>query len=422
MVNKEKWIWRGIVIFSFILAVVLILAFPYKIHSPDSWAYYYAIDNFSHGRLVISDELHLQQVLETKQQQGVHSQYVQLSDGSWALEKAPGYVFFVVPFKWLGIPKAANVLLALGVTIVTYLLLRRMLNERAACIGSVLMLLTPVSLIMLQRSYMATFAACAFLAIGGGLYLYSAFQEKEKLNLPLLFLAGLFLSWAVVVRYTNLPVAVIFGLHFVVTRLLAFRRGHRRRAIIEAIPFTLGIAISATVLLIYNAQVFGSPFDYGYNYTTYPIAFGLGYIWGNLTSTPKALLVGFPLLVVAIPGLLYISWEKISTLFGSSRAESSGERATPWPELHWSVFLVLVGWFLSIYVYYFLYEWTSVTTTWGIHYMTIDRFYLPALFPLVVISSLLLARLPLKLIITVLAVCLLIALLLLPEAVYNWQW
>ena len=106
---SNKWVWRGMAIFAFILAVSLVFALPYKMRWPDDWAYYYAVKNFSQGKLVVSDELHRQQLAEAEEQGGKHMQYVKLSDGNWALEKAPGYPFVVVPFEWLGIPRAANV-------------------------------------------------------------------------------------------------------------------------------------------------------------------------------------------------------------------------------------------------------------------------------------------------------------------------
>lgn len=64
--------------------------------------------------------------------------------------------------------------------IVTFVLLKRLRDEKAAMIGSLLMLFTPISLVMSNRAYMDTFASLAFLAIGGGLYIY---YHLEKGNL-----------------------------------------------------------------------------------------------------------------------------------------------------------------------------------------------------------------------------------------------
>jgi hypothetical protein len=230
-----------------------------------------------------------------------------------------------------------------------------------------------------------------------------------------------------VVRYTNLPIAGILALHFGIVSLLMFLKGHRREAIIEAIPFCLGIAISAAVLLTYDAQVFGSPFDYGYKHSALPAKFAWDYIGqpgvileiikGNLLNTPMPLLIGFPLLVIAIPGMLYIFEEKVSHWLRQSKAKLSKEHNTPWQELPWPVLLILIGWFLSVYVYYFLYEWTSKPLMAHLSYMAVARFYVPGLFPLVIISSLLLAKVPPKLALNVLLICFIIGSILFVKAV-----
>ena len=169
MTDKDKVrIYRALAVVGLLVAIVLAFAFPYEQREPDSWAYRYAIENFADGKLSIDDALHQQQVREAQEQGGWLAQYVQIDNDKWVLEKTPGDVFFVVPFEWLGIPRAANVVLAIGLAFVTYLVMRRLAGEAAACLASLLMLVTPVSLIMLHRSYMAMFGASAFLALGAG--------------------------------------------------------------------------------------------------------------------------------------------------------------------------------------------------------------------------------------------------------------
>jgi hypothetical protein len=83
-----------------------------------------------------------QQAMETGRQGGILLQYLPIDYNKWALEKAPGYVFYLIPFQKMGFPRYGNVLLALGMVIVTFLLLKRMRDEKAAMIGSLLMLFT----------------------------------------------------------------------------------------------------------------------------------------------------------------------------------------------------------------------------------------------------------------------------------------
>ncbi len=409
----RDWFHRGAVVLGFLVAVALSFVFPHHLREPDSWAYYYAIRNFSEGRLVVSDQLHQQQVREAERQHGKLIQYVRLENGNWALEKAPGYVFFVVPFEKLGIPRAANVMLGAGAVLVLYLFLRRLRDEKTACLGSLLLLFTPVSLIMLQRSYMAMFGATAFLVMGGGLYLLYTLRE-EGASLWILFLAGLFLGWSVAARYTNLLVVAVFVLHFLGTRLARVWRGQWRNTTKEALFLGSGALLPMAGLLTYHTYVFGSPFDYGYKHSHFPIKFALQYlgqagggsvalriIQGNLRNMPMALFLGFPLLALAIPGLFFILWEKLSR-----------RSANPWPELSWPILLLLLGWFLGVFGLYFLYEWTSPPPMEQRHFIVVDRFYLPGLFPLVVVSSLLLVQWSRKLILSLLVLLLGMGLLL----------
>lgn len=417
--SNRSALYRIITALGFLLCIVSGFIIPYPMREPDSWAYYYATENFSQGKLVVDDQLHEQQFQEVREQGGWLVQYVQIDDNKWALEKAPGYVFFLVPFELLGIPRVANLLLALGLVVITYLLLRRLRDEKAACIGSLLMLLTPVSLIMLQRSYMAMFGASAFLAIGGGLYLYYCLEQKRLKPLvgySILFLATLFISWSVVARYTNLLIAVVFALHFVITRLRILFKGQRHQVAVEAIPFSLGVAIPLAVLLIYHNYVFGSPLASGYQYTLFPIKFAFQYIgavgWdgqsipmriieGNLRNMPAALFIGFPLLVIAIPGIGYILYQKLSPLIRGR--DRSKEKTDQWAELPGDILLVLIGWIICVYPLYMLYEWTSDPSMQQLPFISAARFYLPGLFPVVIFTSLMVARFPKKLAIILLA-------------------
>jgi len=419
-VSNRLRLYRIITALGALLAITSVFFVPYRMLEPDDWAYYYAAKNFSQGRLVVDDQLHQQQVQEARGQGGQLIQYVKIDDNRWALEKAPGYVFYLVPFELMGIPWMANVLLALGLVAVTYVLLKRLRDEKTACIGSLLMLFTPVSLIMLARSYMDTFGDSAFLAIGGGLYLYYCLEQKRLKPVvggSVLFLSALLISWSVVARYTNLPIAIVLALHFAIIRLRILLNGQRRQVALEAILFSLGVAIPLAGLVVYNNAVFGSPLAYGYQYTQLPIKFAFQYIGavgpdgqsipmriieGNLRNMPAALFLGFPLLAIAIPGTGYILYEKLSSLItGRSHSQEKPDR---WPELSWGILLVLIGWIICVYLLYMLYEWTSTQAMQQRSFIVVDRFYLPGLFPVVILTALIVARFPRKLVITILAI------------------
>jgi hypothetical protein len=404
-------VYRAITAAGFIIAVVLAMVIPAQMSGASPWAYYYGVKNFSQGKLVIDDYQMFQQMNEARQQGGILMQYVRIGDDRWAVEKAPGYIFYLVPFELMGIPRWGNVLLAAGMVIVTYLLLKRLRDEETACIGSLLMLFTPIGLIMYNRAYMDTFASLAFLAMGGGLYFYYQLARDKYRPLTgglMLFFAFLLIGWSVVTRQSNLLVAVVLALHFGITRMISFFKGERARILSEVSSVILGVGIPAAGLLLYNNFVFGSPLDYGYHYSVMPVKFAYQYlgqvnpagqsiplriIIDNLKSVPSALFEGFPLLVIGIPGICVVLYFK----FFHKKDSPAGRWASLRNELPWEKLLVLIGWFLSVYLLYMMYEFTAEFLTSETSFFRFSRYYLPGLFPVAIVCSLIIARLPKKL-------------------------
>lgn len=399
--------YRAIVALGLIAVVALCLSVPAHMSDPDDWAYYWAIRNFTEGKLVISDAIHSAQVSQTQTMGGSLIQYVNIGTDKWALEKAPGYVLYEVPFELLGIPRWGNVLLALGMVITTFLLLRRLRDEKAACIGSLLMLFTPISMVMLNRSYMDSFASSAFLIMGGALYIYWVLERarsKRHVSAMLLFLAFLFIAWSVVTRYTNATVAILFALHFACLEIRALIKKVKPDLLCEIPAVILGIGIPLAFLLLYDKAVFGSPLNYGYHYAVGDITFAFQHIgevnqvgqsvfWniikGNLKNAPHDLLLGFPLLLIALPGIAITVWAAFR------HNSSPGKWSSLGIELRWDILLLLLGWIAGVFLLYIMYEWTDSQIVNG-SFIIFDRFYLPGLFPLAVISALILARFPAK--------------------------
>jgi hypothetical protein len=279
---KRYITWERVVVaVGFIIATILNLAMPVQMPDPDDWAYYHGVRNFSEGHLTIDNLDQYKQARDTMNQGGMLLQYLPLDFNKWALEKAPGYVFYLVPFYKIGIPRYGNVLLALGMLIVTFILLKRLRNEKAAMIGSLLTLYTPIAMVMINRTFMETYSCLAFMVIGGGLYIY---YQLERKNLSpakggiLLFFAFLFISLSVITRYTNLPIAVILALHLAVTRFIAWRKSEKTGLIPEIVPLVLGIGLPIVAILLYNNYVFGSSLQYGYAVSPYPIKFAFQYL------------------------------------------------------------------------------------------------------------------------------------------------
>jgi len=422
---------RAIVGTGFIIAAVLILATPLQMPDPDDWAFYHATRNFSEGHLTVDNDTQYQQALDTIKQGGTLLQYLPLEYNKWALEKAPGHVFYLVPFEKIGIPRYGNVLLALGMVIVTFVLLKRLRSERAAMLGSLLVLFTPIAMVMLNRVYMDTYSSLAFLVIGGGLYIYYHLERNKLTTVKggmLLFFAFFFTGWSVVARYTNLPIAVILALHLVLTRFIAWRKGEKTGIAPEIIPLVLGIGLPAVSILLYNYYVFSSPLEYGYSVSPYPINFAFQYLGQvdaagesiplqivryNLEGFYRNTFIGFPLLIIGIPGFVLVLYYKIAALF--KRSQPEGKWSSLRSELPWDIFLVLIGWFVSVFLLYLGYEWTAGIKLGG-GFVIFTRFLLPGLFPIVVVCALVMDRFPLKMLIPVMVVLIVIG------AVLYAQW
>jgi hypothetical protein len=410
---------RIIVGAGFIVAMALVLATPLRMPDPDDWAYYYGVKNFSQGHFTLDNSTFFQQAREAGQQGGALIQYLHIKHDTWVLEKAPGAVYYLVPFQKLGVPRYANVLLALGMVVVTFILLKRLRDEKAAMVGSLLMLFTPIGLVMLNRVYMDTYASLAFLVMGGGLYIYYHL-ERDKLTSRkggiLLFLAFFFIGWSVISRFTNLPVAVIIFLHLVITRFIAWRRRRDTGLGPEIFPLVLGIGLPVLALLLYDYFVFGSPLKSGYSFSPYPIKFAFQYFGQvdsngvsipgqildyNLRGASRNLFIGFPLLIIGIPAFVFMLYRKTAAFFNWRRSAEkwSGLRT----ELPWDVLWLLVGWFVFVFFLYLTYEWTAGIQKGG-GFVIFTRFYLPGLFPVAVVCALVMARFPYRVLIPVMVI------------------
>jgi len=246
--------------------------------------------------------------------------------------------------------------------------------------------------------------------MGGGLYFYYLLEREKWGRLrggALLFIAFLLISWSVVTRYSNLPIVIILALHYAVIRIKALRKGDTTWLRPEIPAVILGVGLPAAVLLLYNNYVFGSPLDYGYKHTIFPVKFAYDYlgqvnqsgqsmplqiIIDNLKTVPQALLLGFPLLVIGVPGIIVVLYQKFSRKESSPPGRWAGLRT----ELPWGALLVLIGWFLSVYLLYMTYEFTAEYLKSGSSFFRYSRYYLPGLFPVAMVSSLVVSRMPLK--------------------------
>jgi len=385
-----------VALLAFVIAQFVVLTVPLKMYEPDDWGFQYAANNFAQGHLTLTGEQYAWQSQEVWNAGGQLSGYAKVGDNRWALTRAPGYAFYLVPFERAGIPQLGASILSLGLVVVLYLLLARLKDEKTALFGVVLLIFTPLYLAMWQRVYMDTLAALAFCGVGGGLYLYywlSRARLSTRTHAVVLFTAGFLLMVSVCVRYTNIVIAAVFGLHFLVIAV----RAHLRRELFlpTGLFFWLGAALPLAGLLAYHGAVFGSPFSSGNGVAQPPISFawsydlGIGYsiVRGNISQLWAPLLAAMPVILVAVPAFATVAYEK---RFFSGQASA-------WPELPAHIHHVLWGWVVAVFGLYVMYEWTSYQSGGQLPFPLLTRFYLPALLPLVIISALVLQRLTVKL-------------------------
>ncbi len=393
--STHPWFYRTIALVVFLAAQLLVLAIPQKMQEPGDWGFQYAARNFAQGHVVLTDEQYIEQSWGAWFAGGQLLSYANVGEHSWAFTWAPGYAFYLVPFERIGAPWLGASLLSFGLAAVLYLLLARIKDEKTALLGVVLLVFSPLYLAMWQRVYMDSLAALAFCGIGGGLYLYywlSRARLRASVCAVILLVAGFMIMASVGVRYTNIAVAAVFGVHFIVMAV----RSHLRREHFLPIGllFGLGAALSGVGILIYRGVAFGTPFNSGGEFAQLPVKFAWHYTLGsgfsivrnNIIQLWAPLITAMPVLFVAVPAFAAVGYGK----------GFFPRRRDTWLELPAHTFHLLWGWVAAVFGVYVMYEWTSYQAGGQLLFPLLARFYLPALFPLVVISALMLRRLSVR--------------------------
>lgn len=384
--TRVRWYHCSLAALGIVVAVGVVLASPYRVTWPDEWAYLYAVRNFSRGDWVVDDVQHARQAQEVRAQGGILAQYVPVAENRWALEKTPGYPLLAVPLQWLDKADLTNGALAVVSAALIYLCLGHVFTWREAWMGVWLYLFTPTNLAMLYYRYMADFASGALLALGGAFYFWWLAAKERRW---ILLAAGLCLGWSVVVRPSNLVVAALLSLHlgWVLVRQVS---KNPKAAISTSFFFGLGAVSAAMIWLSYNNHVFGTPFDYGYLHSPYEPTLIQGNLlqgtpaeramaWrvvaGNLAGLPRPLLLGFPLLLLAVPAPIIV-----------------------WRQKRKELALLATAWTMVIFLSYVPFEWLTrllrMPHNSSFQFYVIDRYFLPWLFPLALLAMITLRRWP----------------------------
>jgi hypothetical protein len=416
--SGHVWFYRSAALLGLLAASLALALVPQHMVEPEEWSFRFAAQNFAHGQLVIGDDAFQRGVEEAAAGGGQIQQYVNIAPGQWAFAEAPGYVFFLLPFQAAGAPGLGNILLFLALAAATYLLLARLRNEKAAATGTLLLIFTPALMEMTQRPWVDSLAALAFPALGGAVYICYLLRPEEaraRRAAALLGLAGFCLACGVAVSYGNGLIAFVFLLHFGVTRL--DRRGRGSRGGREALFLGLGALLPLLALAAYQWSVFGGPFANGYQFSAAPPRFAFDYLWtghawqiirSNFAQLWAALLVAFPGLMLALTAFPLFLRSHLSPRLPCSKGRAGDSSG---PNLPAHLLWLLAAWFLAVYGLYLMYEWTANTVAWNLPYIVLTRFYLPGLMPLVIVSALLVERLPSRLLVSITATAVVLGLL-----------
>src|SRR4030043_784149 len=127
----------------------------------------------------------------------------------------------------------------------------------------------------------------------------------------------------------------------------------------------------------------GSPYRCRYCGTTWKVV-PLQILRYNLEGFSRNLFIGFPLLIIGIPGFIAVLYHKVAAFF--KRGQPEGKWSSILADLSWDILLILIGWFVSVFCLYLMYEWTAGIQKGG-GFVIFAPFLLPGLFPVVVICA-----------------------------------
>ncbi|MCC6608017.1 MAG: hypothetical protein IT327_32725 [Anaerolineae bacterium] len=409
-----------------IVALALGLAFvpthdQRRLRMPDPWAYELAAKNFVEGKWILTNDEIAAARTELDLQGARLTQYIETSPNNWTFRQSPGHPLQLALFLPIGQPRLVNTLLTILAIAALFPLLASRYNERLAFLGTVILLFTPITLTALHYYNMDTYAGGIWPLIGGSLLLgYESRKGQGRFITLLVFTIGFVLSWAVVVRITNLVLLGLCGVYFLILlwhfwpnhqqkRKRKPRKGrHRQVEQRRSFPFlnrsgwhhlalfSLGCVLAFTVLLLYNKASFGHFLDSGYFYSSADNRF---FLWNENTATAVAggvktwlaggtiwdifttllthirlwlrpALFAWPLWPLALYGFIY--------LFRKQR---------PLKRTTWFIFF----WLLAVYIPYAGVAFFGVTRalavtfnqTWG--FFVVARYLFPISFPMVLL-------------------------------------
>ena len=391
------------------------LSRPVKLLEPDDYAYRASIIALSEGHVVLTDAQY--QDLSSRLQAadggggaaaagpavmggGGISQWTQLDDGRWVSEKNPGYPFLAVPFRLLGVLRAAPLFYGALGCLALFVGGRRWLGAWGGTWAVALFCSSGAAIAFAWRAWMPTFTGAALVAAGAGALLWAllAGEASAKRRTVAGLLGFLALEGAMLIRYTDIvALAVAVAAVLLVWRLVPGRVPRR------ALWWWLGsVAVAGVLVLAWDQLVYGSALTTGY--ASGVVTFGLGAIRGNLSHLPWHLTTTVPAFWLALAGLVWLVARSLRLRRTAALEVVRPSRAAAHRDL--AVAAALAAAWAGNWGLYFTYYWTAQTASGGpaggpggggggaVHLV---RFFVPALASVALLGAWPLARLPRRL-------------------------
>ena len=405
-----------------------VLSRPVTLQEPDDYAYRASIVALSEGHVVLSDAQY--QDLRTRLQSadaktaggnarvmgmaaagmrgglgGAIAQWTQLADGRWASEKNPGYPFFAVPFRLLGILRAAPLFYGALACFALFAGGRRWLGAWGGTWTVGLFCSSGAAITFAWRAWMPTFTGAALVAAGAGALLWAllAGDATSRRRTVAGLLGFLAFEGATLIRYTD-----VVALAVAVAAVLLAWRFAPGRVPRRALLWWLGsVAVTGALVLAWNQAVYGGVLATGY--ASGVVTFGLGAIAGNLKTMPWKLTTTMPAVWLALFGLVWMVARSIRLRRSAPLGEIRTSRAAAHRDL--AVAVALAAAWAGNWGLYFTYFWTAqmggrggpmgpgglpgATGPGGAgNAVHLVRFFVPALASIALLGAWLLARLP----------------------------
>lgn len=307
-------------------------------------------------------------------------QWVRLPDGRWISEKNPGYPFLAAPFQALGIIRLAPLFYGALGSLGLYAGARRWLGSPAGAVAVGLFCSCDLAMVFAWQDYWSAFTDAALVAAGTGALLWAVLADDaaDRSRAWVGLLGFLAIEAAVFARYTN-----VVGLACAVIAVIAMRRLGRNRLPVAAPRYWLGsVALFAAALAAFDGLVYGAPLDTGYR--PGEVTFSLSAVAPNLRYMPSRLIEAMPAFLLGLAGLALIVARRVQL----RREDTARGRAA---RRDFAIGVAVAAPWLALWALYACYAWTAQP---GIGAWQSGRFYLPAVGPIALIGSRLLARLP----------------------------